>query len=925
MDDTDSRYQITRRGFLKGIGALGAVSAFGDLIWPGSAKSLFAQVATGGAGEEKWVPWACMQCGCGPDPGRARVVNGVLVKVEGNPVFRDQWRNPSLLCATPHAVPQKLYNPYRIKSPMKRTNPKKGMKENPGFVEISWDEALDILTKKLKKIRTKGVVDEHGIPRVALSVGVPSVMGFMGHGWWPFWVAWGKFDMGFGGGAGVKCTQTSHVLGEFWNRSFIDTPDYPHVNYVLSFGGNFSHNTRWSGSGNTRADADARARGMKLVMVAPSINPSGAVANEWIPIRVKSDAAFALGMLNVVLHEMDWKKVCDMDFLKKRSNSPYLIGPHGNYVRDPESKKPLVWDPSVNSQRPFDEARDFVLSGTFEVKGIEIGADGETFEVTTAVPSHQLLIKHIKQYTPEWAQEITDVPAETIRRIAKEFVEAATVGAEIEIGGVKLPHRPVTIALGRGTDNGWGAHELVWAKMTLLTLLGAIEVPGGALGCDSIIYERIPFSRDDDGFIITSLVPTSKDKWEWPPTHRDGSHTLTPLAGTHGLSFAAHHLSWKSFTDPLDKWPISLPDALILHHCNPVANGVDSHMVRRGLEMSPFTAVFAFTMNETNWYADLLMPENPDFESYQVLRSPRGIKANSVKSKGALLRQPVIKKLYNTMELTDIFTELAERLKLLPRYNGVFNAMNHLRGKSKLIPTKKYSAEEMAERVALSITGGKQGLAYLKEHGAFLEPVSELQCYQYLEVVEKKMRYELPYQGKIKIAGEELVRRVKEVGLTWWERQAAALAEPLPLWQGAPDIYREVYNAGSEHLWVIGTRPQVFPGMQNLEVPWNTEIAEDMLEGLKVLINPRTAKKRGVKDGDRVCLESAFGKQYGIARFSETVHPEVVSTLGWGHYMTPVSKDLGTPNPSELDTADLRLTCPDGSTSLHTLVKIYKA
>lgn len=49
--------------------------------------------------EEAWIPFGCIQCGMGPDPARAHVVNGVLAKVEGNPKFREQWPSPSLICA----------------------------------------------------------------------------------------------------------------------------------------------------------------------------------------------------------------------------------------------------------------------------------------------------------------------------------------------------------------------------------------------------------------------------------------------------------------------------------------------------------------------------------------------------------------------------------------------------------------------------------------------------------------------------------------------------------------------------------------------------------------------------------------------------------------------------------------------------------
>jgi len=36
-----------------------------------------------------------------------------------------------------------LYNPYRIKAPMIRTNPEKGLDVDPKWKEVTWDEALD--------------------------------------------------------------------------------------------------------------------------------------------------------------------------------------------------------------------------------------------------------------------------------------------------------------------------------------------------------------------------------------------------------------------------------------------------------------------------------------------------------------------------------------------------------------------------------------------------------------------------------------------------------------------------------------------------------------------------------------------------------------------------------------------------------------
>ena len=97
--------------------------------------------------------------------------------------------------------------------------------------------------------------------------------------------------------------------------------------------------------------ADARARGMKMVVVDPMCNFAAAKATEWVPLRVGTDAALALAMCNVIVNELG---VYDGPYLKAKTNAPYLIGPDKLYVRDPESKTPLVWDLRADGAAAFD-------------------------------------------------------------------------------------------------------------------------------------------------------------------------------------------------------------------------------------------------------------------------------------------------------------------------------------------------------------------------------------------------------------------------------------------------------------------------------------------------------------------------------------------------------------------------------------------
>ena len=137
------------------------------------------------------------------------------------------------VCVKAYGLVQKTYNPDRIQTPMKRTNPVKSRDEDPGFVPITWDEALDLIADKLREVQGKGLADESGYPRVAASYGgggTPTQ--YMGT--FPaLLAAIGKVDLGFGAGQGVKCYHSEHLYGELWHRAFIVAPDTPGKLYPI--------------------------------------------------------------------------------------------------------------------------------------------------------------------------------------------------------------------------------------------------------------------------------------------------------------------------------------------------------------------------------------------------------------------------------------------------------------------------------------------------------------------------------------------------------------------------------------------------------------------------------------------------------------------------------------------------------------------
>mgnify|MGYP000190316373 CR=1 FL=1 len=363
------------------------------------------------------VPTYCYQCVAGPDLLTVKVQDGVATEVEPNFCAAAVHPGGGKVCVKAFGLIQKTYNPNRVLTPMKRSNPKKGRDEDPGFVPISWDEAFDLIAAQLNRLRAEGLTDASGYPRLAASFGGGGTPQFYMGTFPAFLSAWGPVDMGFGSGQGVKCYHSEHLYGELWHRAFIVAADTPSCNYLISCGNNIE---AAGGVVGVWRHSKARVRGMKRVQVEPHLSVTGACSAQWVPIKPKTDAAFLYSLIHVMLHEAPRSQL-DLPHLAQRTSSPYLVGPHGYYLRDRATRKPLVWDEAGARAVPHDTPgiRE-ALSARVQVDAIEIGADEEVLAdgLLEGETAFDKLVAHMAPYSPEWAAGICDVPAATMRTIA---------------------------------------------------------------------------------------------------------------------------------------------------------------------------------------------------------------------------------------------------------------------------------------------------------------------------------------------------------------------------------------------------------------------------------------------------------------------------------------------------------------------------
>ena len=449
---------ISRRGFVAGAGAtavgVGLAGSIAGCAPSGEKKeetpSVEKMAYDPNAGE--WIPTTCNMCfnNCSI---LAHVVDGTVVELKGNP---DSPIGNGHICGKGAAGIMMLYDPNRITKPLKRTNPKKGFDEDPGWEEISWDEAYSIMDEKFKTAMAESPSGVASCSMVASQAG--SLVKGMALG-----AIYGASEPA--NAIADICGAGIHQVSYLYTGAGNAMPDYKYCNYLIQFGTNAGTATRHGFNMTADLFAERRSEGMRLVNFDPHMSAAGEQADLWVPIAPSTDAAAALAIAYVLVHE---EGLIDTEYLTNRTNGPALVDVSTQRViRHPETNKALYMDLKSNMPKPYDECEEPALEGEFEVEGKKC-ATGFT-----------LYKEHIKKYTPEYQEAISTVPAAIIRQIAKEFGVAAFIGETIEIDGVTLPYRPACVDLFSGITRHKHSMLGCWSVIALNMLVGSANSVGG--------------------------------------------------------------------------------------------------------------------------------------------------------------------------------------------------------------------------------------------------------------------------------------------------------------------------------------------------------------------------------------------------------------------------------------------------------------
>ena len=741
-------------------GGAGVAIALGGGYWKWSqfpvAKNLNAP------GVERWIPTICGQCmgGCGI---LVRVIDGWAVNIAGNPLHPV---NRGTLCPKGIAGLQGLYDPDRIRSPLKRV----GKRGEGRWQPIKWEEALHLVTESLKNLRHKG--EPHKL--VVLGGRYRGLMRSL----------WERFLDVFGSPNYIDNQfqwEGIPMEGLFLTQGIYSSPAYDleNVQYLLSFGSGLLESF-WSPVQALKAYGYFRRgrpgqRG-KLVQIEPRLSVSGIKADEWIPIHPGTEGLLGLGIAHMVIKE---------GLHNKNFISNHTFGFEN-------------WTETNGKEHPG--FKEFVLS----------------------------------EFEPTTVSKRSGVPVDTIIRLARDF---ASNQPSLALGYRDRPFHQMAVSILNG-------------------LMGNIDIPGGVL-----IPRSIPFSP---------FPPFKKEA-----IAQKGS-AMRRIDNGDPPSMVLHQPYL--FTKNVITGKPYKPKILFLYYTNPLFSNPHPDLFSKAFQEIPLIVSFSPYMDDTTQFADLVLPDHTPLERWQddPLFLNNGFPLIGI-------RQPVIDPLYQTRATGDVLLAMAKSLggeiqKALP-WDDFKTVMLH--GFKGIFEAKRgdvFGLQFDEAWTRMLQKGGWWAPAYqtfeefwnlLKEKGGWWDPIYDFGEWDRIFQTPSK-KFEFYTQGWKKVHSSVPSKDLKDSSF-------------LPHWEESKKLGDE--KEYPFHLHVYKT--MALTGGRNANQPWLQEIVgPHLFEKWKtwVEINPQTAKRLEISDGDWVWIESPHGKIKLRARLYKGTMPEVVNIpFGLGH------------------------------------------
>lgn len=288
--------KLDRRSFLGfGLGTVAGVAVSPIGIKLTDDSSIWTQnwpwIPVPADGEVIYENSVCSLCpgSCGI---RVRKIDSRPVKIEG---LAGYPVNDGGACLYGISGLQYVYDPSRIKKPLK--------KKGDTFREISWDDAISIVSGKLNDIRKSGSPE-----KLACLSGSDkgSVSGLFQR----FLITFGSPNFYTMPGYDANLDVTAAAIhGKGMTIGF----DLENADFILSFGAGVIEG--WGSPVHCiKANASRKDRHAKLYQIEPRLSNTAANADKWIPIKPGTEADLALGLCAAILKHKRFDSSTAMKF-----------------------------------------------------------------------------------------------------------------------------------------------------------------------------------------------------------------------------------------------------------------------------------------------------------------------------------------------------------------------------------------------------------------------------------------------------------------------------------------------------------------------------------------------------------------------------------------------------------------------------------
>ncbi len=446
------------------------------------------------------------------------------------------------------------------------------------------------------------------------------------------------------------------------------------------------------------------------------------------------------------------------------------------------------------------------------------------------------LVESTKDTTPQWQEKITGIKAEVVERIAKEIYAAAP---------------KVIIDWGHKTTTGPSEYQRTRAILVANALMGNLEKEGG-------VYMKKK-AKTVNKLAKMDIAPTTGNPDKGIKVLKELRIDKSAEKGEENVFISRKHGVLQDIPKAiLTGIPYEVKGWFLTRH-NPLITVADTTKTRQAMNKLDLIVVNDIYMSETALMADVIIPEAT------YLERDEGILDVSSKAPAYMMRNKVVDPINNTLSTSQIFRSLAKKLNIDSLYkwdNMTQYRVQQAKGNTDFL--EKLAKDGYVSFGIPSLLMREKTYVdnFVSKYPSAAENLDEDGLFA------GKMKFKTP-SGKIEIFSEKVEAEFPGYGVP--------RIDDMDLQKGFPYI-------------ITSGKTAIHTNGHTQNVPYLNSLMSDN----PVWINPVTAKKEGIKTGDKIFIESYVGKEKATAFVTEGIRPDTLFVyMGFGRESERLTRTNG--------------------------------